>query len=153
MNDEITYFTIGEAIKIHNKTIDKSGGGLYGARDIHTLQSVLDFIRNDLYYPGLEDKLTYLVYRVCTGHFFNDGNKRAALTLGAYFLMINQHYWAATQFLQRLEAIIYHIAASRIEDNLLKRIIHCCIQCTEFDEALKLDIIDAINNEPTGFAD
>ncbi|MDR1162042.1 MAG: type II toxin-antitoxin system death-on-curing family toxin [Tannerellaceae bacterium] len=153
MNDEITYFTIDEAIKIHNKTIDKSGGGLYGARDIHTLQSVLDFIRNDLYYPGFEDKLTYLVYRVCTGHFFNDGNKRAALTIGAYFLMINQHYWAATQFLQRLEAIIYHIAASRIDDNLLKRIIYCCIQCTEFDEALKLDIIDAINNEPTGFAD
>lgn len=144
MKDEIKYFTIDEAIKIHNKTIDKSGGGCYGARDIDTLQSVLDFIQNDLYYPDLEAKLTYLVYRVCTGHFFNDGNKRAALTLGSYFLMINQHYWAAAQFLQRLEAIIYHIAASRIDEDTLKRIIHCCVQCTEFDETLKLDIIYVI---------
>lgn len=153
MNDEIKYFTIDEAIQVHNKTIDKSGGGFYGARDIDTLKSVLDFIQNDLYYPNYEDKLTYLVYRVCTGHFFNDGNKRAALTLGSYFLMINQHYWAAAQFLQRLEAIIYHIAASRINDTLLKRVIHCCVQCTEFDENLKLDIIDAIDNKPVGFSD
>lgn len=152
MSNEIKYFTIDEAIVVHNKTIDKSGGGFYGARDINTLQSVLDFIQNDLYYPTYEDKLTYLVYRVCTGHFFNDGNKRAALTLGSYFLMINQHYWAAAQFLQRLEAIIYHIAASRINEETFKRIIHCCIQCIEFDETLKLDIIKVID-EPIGFTD
>jgi death-on-curing protein len=151
MNDEIKYFTLEEAIRIHNKTIDKSEGGFYGTRDIETLKSVLDFIRNDLYYPDFESKLTYLVYRICTGHFFNDGNKRAALTLGAYFLYLNQHYWATVQFLKRLEAIIYHIAASRIDEELLKRVAKCCIQCTEFDEVLKLDLIKAIGGTTIGF--
>ena len=41
--------------------------------------SVMEFVQNDLYYPTFEDKLTFLVSRICTGHLFDDGNKRRGL--------------------------------------------------------------------------
>lgn len=66
--------------------IDASDGGFEGVRDEGGIRATLDFVQNDLYYPTFADKLTYLMYRFCSGHFFNDGNKRIALTLGAYFL-------------------------------------------------------------------
>jgi death-on-curing protein len=86
-----------------------------------------------------------LVFRFCSGHFFNDGNKRIALTLGAYFLHKNGHHWAAVQFMQRMEAIVYHIAASNIGDKLLLRITECLVGCNDFDDRLKLDIANAMS--------
>jgi len=79
-----------------------------------------------------------------SGHFFNDGNKRIALTLGTYFLHKNGHFWAAAQFMQRMEAIVYHIAASNIDDDLLARIMVFIVDCQDFDERLKIDIINAM---------
>ena len=73
------------------------------------------------------------MFRFCSGHFFNDGNKRIALTLGVYFLNKNGHYWAAVQFMQHLEAIVYHIAASHIDDVLLFTLMQNIVECTDFD--------------------
>ena len=142
---EIIYFSYNEVLMVYGKTIDKSGGGFSGIRDQGGILSVIDFVQDDIYYPNLVSKLSYLVFRFCSGHFFNDGNKRIALTLGVYFLMKNGHYWAAAQFMKRLEAIIYHIAASHIDDKLLYRIMHNIVECTDFDEELKIDIANAMN--------
>jgi death-on-curing protein len=79
-----------------------------------------------------------------SGHFFNDGNKRIALTLGTYFLHKKGHLWAAAQFMQRMEAIVYHIDASNFDDELLSRIIVFIVDCQDFDERLKIDIINAM---------
>ena len=141
---EIKYISYDEALTVYQKTIEKSGGGFSGIRDEGGINSILEFMQNDLYYPDFVSKLTYLVFRFCSGHFFNDGNKRIALTLGTYFLHKNGHYWAAAQFMQRMEAIVYHIAASHIEDTLLLRIIQCVVDCSDFDDRLKLDIANAM---------
>ena len=141
---EIKYISYSETLFIYQKTIEKSGGGFSGIRDEGGIKSILEFIQNDLYYPGFISKLTYLVFRFCTGHFFNDGNKRIALTLGAYFLHKNGHYWAAAQFMQRMEAIVFHIAASHIDDKLLLRITKFLVDCNDFDDRLKLDIATAM---------
>jgi death-on-curing protein len=141
---EIQYISHEEALTVYQKTIEKSGGGFSGIRDNGAMESVLDFIQNDLYYPDFVSKLNYLVFRFCSGHFFNDGNKRIALTLGTYFLHKNGHYWAALQFMQRMEAIVYHVAASHVDNELLLRIMHCIVDCKDFDERLKIDIIHAI---------
>lgn len=143
---EIQYISYEEALIVYQKTIEKSGGGFSGIRDSGGIKSILDFVQNDLYYPDFVSKLTYLVFRFCTGHFFSDGNKRIALTLGTYFLHRNGHFWAAAQFMQRMEAIVYHIAASNIGDELLFRIMTCVVDCRDFDERLKLDIINAMQN-------
>ena len=142
--NEIKYISFDEALVVYQKTIEKSGGGFSGVRDKGGIESVLNFVQNDLYYPDFVSKLGYLVFRFCSGHFFNDGNKRIALTLGTYFLHKNGHYWAATQFMQRMEAIIYHVAATRIDDTLLQQIVSCVVNCSDFDEKLKLDIIYAM---------
>jgi len=142
--NEIQYISYDEALTVYQKTIEKSGGGLSGIRDEGGIKSVLEFVQNDDYYPDFISKLAYLVFRFCSGHFFLDGNKRIALTLGVYFLHKNKHYWAATQFMKRMEAIIYHVAASNINDELLLSIIKCVVECKDFDERLKMDIINAI---------
>jgi len=143
MND-IQYISCEEALLIYQKTIEKSGGGFSGIRDMGGIESVLTFVQNDLYYPDFVSKLSYLLFRFCSGHFFFDGNKRVALTLGLCFLHKNKHFWAALQFMQRMEAFVYQIAASNIDDVLLLRIIKCVVDCQDFDEKLKIDIIHAM---------
>lgn len=107
-------------------------------------------MQNDEFYPTFIDKLTYLVYGLCTGHYFEDSNKRVALTIGVWFLFNNGHYWHAYRFMQCMEAIIYHVAAGRIDKELLTRIIGCFIQNEEQPEDLKLGIIHAIDDRSIG---
>jgi death-on-curing protein len=145
--NEIQYISFDEALIVYKKTIEKSGGGFTGIRDEGGIKSILEFIQNDLYYPDFESKLNYLIFRFCSGHFFYDGNKRIALTLGVYFLHKNGRYWAAAQFMQRMEAIVYHIAASNIDNELLLRITKCLVDCSDFDERLKMDIANAMTKE------
>lgn len=132
---------------VYAKTIEKSGGGLQGIRDEEGIRSVLGFITHDDYYPSYIDKISYLVFRFCSGHFFEDGNKRIALTLGVYFLHLNGYNWEACVFMSRFEAFVYHIAASRIDQDLFRRIVQCFLEGREYDEALKLDIAEAIGEE------
>lgn len=79
MSKGIIYIDYDEALNIYGKMIDASDGGFEGVRDEGGIRATLDFVQNDLYYPTFADKLTYLMYRFCSGHFFNDGNKRIAL--------------------------------------------------------------------------
>lgn len=65
----IQYISYEEALNVYEKTIEKSGGGFSGIRDQGGIESVLDFMQNDLYYPDFVSKLSYLVFRFCSGHF------------------------------------------------------------------------------------
>ena len=150
MSDEIQYITYEEVLAVYASTIEKSGGGFSGVRDEGGIKAVIDFVQNDLYYPDFTTKLTYIVYRFCTGHFFNDGNKRISLTLGAYFLHKNGHNWAALNFMKRMEAIVYHIAAGNISDDLALPIMQAVIDCEDFSETLKLEIAKAMSNGAIG---
>ena len=84
MSEEILYISFDEVIDVYQKTIENSDGGFAGIRDEGGILSVIEFIQNDMYYPTFVSKLTYLVFGFCSGHYFSDGNKRIALTLGAY---------------------------------------------------------------------
>lgn len=130
--------------------IEKSGGGFNGIRDDKGIRSILDFIQNDFYYPSFADKLTYLVFSFCAGHYFNDGNKRIAITLGSYFLHKNGYCWTACIFMRQIEAIVYHVAASHIDKELLLRIIQCVVAGSDYDEELKIDIAKAMNKGTLG---
>ena len=85
--DGIIYLTLEQAEVIHRKTITYSGGGTYEPLDTGKLDSVLQHIQNDLYYPDFVDKLTHLFYCTCEFHCFADGNKRLAITLSLQFLL------------------------------------------------------------------
>ena len=146
-NENIKYITYDEVLDVYIKTIKYSGGGLSGILDKGKIKSIIVFVQNDDYYPDFVTKLNYLIFRFCSGHCFQDGNKRIALTIGTYFLHKNGYYWQATVFMKRLEAIIYHIAAGHIDETLSIRIMKCIMTCDDFNESLKIDIAEAMRKE------
>lgn len=149
MSDALTYIGYDEVLVVYRKTVAASGGGLQGVKNEGGIRKVLDFVMDDLYYPTFVEKLTYLVFGLCTGHYFEDSNKRVALTVGVWFLVHNGYYWHAYNFMQCMEAIIYHVAAGRIDKDLLQRIIGCYMSNEDYPESLKLEIIHAIDSRQT----
>lgn len=150
MNNEIQYISYEESLVVYRKMIDASDGGFTGIRDKGGILSTLDFIQNDDYYPTFSEKLSFLVFEFCSGHYFNDGNKRIALTLRAYFLHKNGYPWEACIFMRQLEAIVYHVAASHIDQDLLLRIMTAFMSGKDYDEELKIDIANAMSNGELG---
>jgi len=143
--DEIVYITLEQAIDTHKKTIQYSGGGASGHFDLGRLESVLQNIQNDDYYPTFADKLTHLFFCICEFHCFEDGNKRLAITLSAYFLLLNGYMAVARNFFEITENISYQVAAGKIKKELLNKIIIAILDGSfEFDESLKLEIANQI---------
>ncbi len=141
----IQYITIEQAIETHKKTIQYSGGGLEGQLNIGQLESVLEHIKNDEYYPTFVDKLTHLFFCACKFHCFQDGNKRIAITLSAHFLLLNGYMAVAKDFFAITENISYEVASGKISKELLHRIMTAIMDGTyNYDEELKLDIYNAI---------
>ena len=151
MNDEICYISYEDVLKVYRKMIDASDGGFSGVRDEGGILATLDFVQSDIYYPTFAEKLCCLVFQFCSGHYFNDGNKRIALTLGAYFLHQNHYPWEACIFMRKFEAIVYHVAASNIDQALLLRMMRAFIAREDYDEALKIDIAKAMSRGKLGF--
>ena len=142
----LCYLTLKDVTSIHRKTIEKSGGGAQGHFDLGKLDSVLQNIQNDNYYPDFVDKLTHLFFCTCEFHCFRDGNKRLAITLSAQFLLLNGYMAIAKTFFIDMENISYHVAAGNINKDLLHRIMTAILNDTyDSDEELKLDIIRAIS--------
>jgi len=141
----IIYMTLDQAIEIHEKTVEVSGGGTLEHLDMGKLDSVLQHIQNDDYYPAFEDKLTHLFYSSNKFHCFADGNKRIAITLCAQMLLLNGYLYCAGSFLREMENISYHVAAGRIDKDLLHEIICAFIAEEMENESLKLKIYHAIS--------
>ncbi len=140
----IVYLTRDQAIEIHRKTVEISGGGALGFLDMGRLDSVLSHIQNDDYYPTFADKLTHLFFCACKFHCFEDGNKRIAITLSAQMLLLNGYLYCFGHFLRGMENISYHVAAGRIGKELLGEIIEAFLNEEMDSEHLKLKILDAI---------
>ncbi len=141
------YINIEQAIETHKLTVYFSGGGSDGILDDGKLNSVLQHIQNDDYYPTFEDKLTHLVFASNKFHCFQDGIKRISISLGARFLLINGYLFIVPKFIQEMENISYHLAAGKISKPLLNEIIKSIINEPDFSEELKLKILNAISEE------
>lgn len=141
----LIYLTLDQAIEVHAKTVEVSGGGTLGHLELGKLDSVLQNIQNDDYYPTLEDKLTHLFFSACKFHCFQDGNKRIAITLCAQMLLLNGYLYCTSSFLREMENISYHVAAGNIDKDLLREVIAAHLAEESDDEALKLRIFHAIS--------
>ena len=93
------YITSEQAKSIHKITVEVSGGGITDVIHFGQLESVLQNIQNDEYYPTFIDKLTHLFYCTCQFHCFADGNKRLALSLSTQFLLLNGYLKIASRFI------------------------------------------------------
>lgn len=143
----VIYLTIEQAIETHRNTVEVSGGGTFEHLDVGKLESVLDHIQNDGYYPTLEDKLTHLFFSANKFHCFADGNKRIAITLCTQMLLFNGYLYCASRFLHEMENISYHVAAGNIDKGLLHEIITAFLAEEMDDEGLKLKIFNAISRD------
>ena len=139
------YLTLEQAIEVHGKTVEVSGGGSLGQLEIGKLDSVLQHIQNDDYYPTFDAKLTHLFFCACKFHCFEDGNKRIAITLCAQMLLLNGYLRSVNAFILDSENISYHVAAGSISKELLGEWINAVLGGDEDDEALKLKIFNAIS--------
>ena len=146
--DRFIYITPEQAKITHEKTIQYSGGGTLEELDFGKLESVLYNIQNDDWYPTFVDKLTHLFFCTCQFHSFADGNKRLAITLSTLFLLLNGYLSIAETFLSKTENISLNVAASKVDKELLHKIMEAIMNGSyDEDEALKLEIYNAINRE------
>jgi len=141
---DFNYFDISHAVKAHDFILEKSGGNP-GIIDLGRIESVFENIQNDWYYPEFEDKLTHLVFSVNKFHAFSDGNKRTSIALGAYFMEINGIEYCVDKFIIEMENISIHVADNKINKDLLREIVVSILTEDDFNEELKLKIIDALN--------
>lgn len=131
------YFDVKHAIEVHDTIIEKSGG-LIGIMNINLLESALAHIKNDFYYPTIEDKLTHLFFSINKNHCFQDGNKRASIALSAYFLEVNGLGFRVDLFLKRMENISVYVAENRIDKDLLHELVTSTLYELDYSEELKL---------------
>ena len=147
MNEEyksrFLYFDVSHAVRTHDWIIENSGG-MAGTKDIGQLESPLEHIQNDLYYPELEDKLTHLVFSINKNHAFHDGNKRSSLALGAYFLELNDFDYIVHHFIVEMENIAVWVADNVIDKSLLHQLITSILYDDDYSESLKLELYRAI---------
>ncbi|UHD16009.1 type II toxin-antitoxin system death-on-curing family toxin [Thiocapsa bogorovii] len=148
MSTSVIYLTLEQAVEVHRKTVEVSGGGAMGHLDLGKLDSVLTHIQNDDYYPTFADKLTHLFFGACKFHSFQDGNKRVAITLCAQMLLFNGYLYCSDRFIREMENISYHVAAGRIDKDLLGEIIAAVLDDELEAESLKLKILNAISVDP-----
>ena len=121
------YISLEMAEQIHRLTVFHSGGGAYGKIDVGKLDSVLENIQNDDYYPTCVDKITHLFFCACKFHAFEDGNKRIAITLPVALLQINGYEEIANRFFAQTENITYHVASGKISKPLLYEIVEAIL--------------------------
>ncbi len=129
----------------YEKTISVSGGGASGILKHGCIESIVDFIKNDDYYPTIEEKLTHLIYSVNKNHCYRDGNKRIAISLGALFLLLNGYVFLVPGFIKYMENISYHVASGAIDKLLLQDIITAIMLNETENEELKIKIFKAIS--------
>ena len=139
------YFDPQHAVGVHDWIIEHSGG-LPGLKDLGLLESVLEHIQNDDYYPTFDAKLTHLIFGIYKVHDFYDGNKRSSLTLGAFFLTLNGYDYCVPQFVVEMENIVVAVAEGSIDKALLQRVVQSLIEDDDFPDELKLALVEAMGS-------
>lgn len=144
MADSFIYFDKVHAIAVHDWIIAHSGGRS-GIENEGLLDSPLQMIQHELYYPELEDKLTHLFYSINKNHAFSDGNKRSGIALSAYFLQLNGFGHVVKRFIIETENVAVWVADNVIDRDLLREILCCLIYEEDYSEELKLKILAALD--------
>lgn len=117
------YFDLPAAIRLHDKMMDKIGGSSgYNEIQIAYLDSALQNIQNDLYYPNIEDKIAHLMFSCIKFHPFNDGNKRTSILLVDAFLEKNNIKLDDEKFYEIMEDMVVKVAIDEISKDDLRDI-------------------------------
>ena len=112
------YFLVEELIEIHDSIVENLWW-LKWIKDKQQLESILQHIQNDNYYPSIVDKSVHLFFWIIKFHCFNDGNKRSAIMSTKYFLENN---WIFIEdFSTKLEDIAVWVAKWNLNKEYLEK--------------------------------
>jgi death on curing protein len=123
ISSAIFYPDLQDALHDHDTVLAVSGG-LAGVKNEGAVDSILQHIQNDAYYPDFINKITHLVFSIIKHHIFNDGNKRTSLALGIRFLQ-NNGYDDETvdRFVVEMEDVVVAVAENALDKAELQRVI------------------------------
>lgn len=140
----IIYPTYNDLVAKHDEVIRKSGGAI-GVFNENLLQSFINFIQDNRYYPSFEEKLTHLVFLITKNHGFYDGNKRTAIIAGAFFLELNAFdQFFIDIFIQNMENIVLLTAQGLINKNQLQKIISDLIYNGKLSEEAQMIYVELL---------
>ena len=103
---------------IYNNVVEVSGGGASGVLDEGRIMGILEQVKNDDYYPEIEDKVAYLFFSLNKYHCFQDGNKRIALAASIQFLNLNGYLFILNRFIREMENISIHVASGKVDNSI-----------------------------------
>lgn len=118
------YLSFDETIALHSDIMAEMDGlqGFESSR-VGYLESALEHIKNDDFYPSFLDKLTHLVFCCVKFHPFLDGNKRTAIYLAKAFIKLNVPEILPDDFYEMLENVVVGVASDEIDKDSLKAIL------------------------------
>ncbi|WP_104733161.1 type II toxin-antitoxin system death-on-curing family toxin [Helicobacter felis] len=117
------YLDLRTAVEIHDEILEITQGLRgYSRTSLGYLQSALNNIQNDIYYPTFESKLAHLVFSCVKFHPFVDGNKRTAVYLAIHFLKLNDKPISA-DCEKFFEPLVLDIATDKINKKQLEIIL------------------------------
>ncbi len=104
------YILGNQVIELHDIIISEFWGFEW-IKNKWQLQSVLDHIKNDDFYPTLVDKVVHLFFGINRFHCFNDGNKRTSIMVT--YLFLKRNGYNIKDFVEKMEDIAVEVAASK----------------------------------------
>lgn len=132
------YITVDDALTI-NKSVIKFSGGQNGIENIEKLESILSSIQLYDSFPTFIDKIAQLIDDITNFHVFLDGNKRTAIALGVYLLIINEFSQPIyDHFIQEMKNLILIFAARMITIDDLKRFLIYIINGKAYSSDLEI---------------
>ena len=140
----VIYIDYDDFISKHAEIITKSlDNENPNVRHPSAVKSILEFIRDDAYYPEFIDKINHLVFSIATRQDFFAANKRTAvIAAGAYFLEINSFDQAVVDnFIRGMENPILLVARGELSKEDLKAVINDLIYNLELSEETKTRFI------------
>lgn len=115
---QIIYISIEDVLTIHDDVL-RIYWWLAWVKDKQQIESVLQHIQNNEYYPTLLEKSTHLFFWLIKFHSFNDGNKRTAISILSIFFMI--HDINIPSLVTKLEDIAVWVASNNISKDELQK--------------------------------
>ncbi len=112
------FLELKDIVVIHEKIIEKYGW-LSWIKDSQQIESILQHIQNDEYYPNIQDKATHLFFSIVNFHCFNDWNKRTAIAATEIFLSLNEYNFPS--FITKFEDIAIWVAKNELDKTDLKK--------------------------------
>jgi len=133
------YLTSEDVMNLHEYVLEFSGWQSWVLHQGY-VESAVEHIQNDDYYPSFEEKLTHLVRSIAMNHAFSDGNKRTALASWANFILYNYDRSLADMFLHQMEEVIVQVAEWSVKKEHLQTYISWIMQGKQDNESALLNI-------------